>query len=329
MLPGKVGLVDGGGGAETGGFHGVDAKTHPQVGLRVEQGLALGKGLAKGRGKAGHGVVWPLGGVAEVEAELVAHDAAEVALALGFYGLDEQVAELFQDLVAGGVAVDLVEILEVFKVAVDDLVALGVAAHDLVLHLLPEAGEGEQAREPVEVRRGDAAAVDGVGGQVTGEIGGDDLGQLPQLPAALGGPEALAAADDVGHGPLILALVVDGGVDRGLDATLHELGLGGGGVHTEVVVLQYGDAVFVIALKEGEKILFGKADRICQRRGSLGGQPLEELGVPPLLDVGGEDGDAVQLQADADDLEEEVDGVLKTTVFSKISKAVEIRSLCR
>ena len=115
MFPGKVGLVDGGGGAETGGLHGVDAKTHPQVGLRVEQGLALGKGLAKGRGKAGHGVVWPLGGVAEIEAELVAHDAAEVALALGFYSLDEQVAELFQDLVAGGVAVDLVEILEVFK----------------------------------------------------------------------------------------------------------------------------------------------------------------------------------------------------------------------
>lgn len=116
---------------------------------------------------------------------------------------------------------------------------------------------------------------------------------------------------------MILAFVVDGGVDCGLDATLHELGLGGGGVHTEVVVLQYGDAVFVIALKEGEKILFGKADRICQRRGSLGGQPLEELGVPPLLDVGGEDGDAVQLQADADDLEEEVDGVLKTTGLFK------------
>ena len=99
---------------------------------------------------------------------------------------------------------------------------------------------------------------------------------------------------------MILALVVDGGVDRGLDAALHQLGLGGGGEYIlRLPCLQYGDAVFIIALKEGEKILFGKADRICQRRGTAFARAevhWKSLVMPPLLDVGGEDGDTVQLQ---------------------------------
>ena len=212
------------------------------------------------------------------------------------------VAELLQHLVAHGVAILLVEVFKVLKIAVHDDVAPGIAAHDLVLDLLPEAAEAQQTGEPVKVRGGHHAPIDGVGRQMLGEIGIDDLGDLPQLFPALLRPKALAAAHHIGDGPQILALAVHGGIDHGFRAPLHQQGGPAGGIHVHVVILQNGGAVFVIALEQGEKVLLGKAALLLQSRRGPGGGPLELPAGAVLFNVRIDDGDAVQLQADAHDL---------------------------
>ena len=238
----------------------------------------------------------------QIQHELVAHHPAQVAFAPLPGLVHQKSAEFFQQLVAGGIAVFLVEVFEVLEVAVEDLVPLGIAAYDLVGDLFLEAGKGQQTGQPVKFRGRHHAAAHGVHSQVLGEVGIDDLGDLAQFLAVLVGPVALAAAHHIGNGTLILALGVHGRVHHRLGVALHQQRSPGGGEHVQIVRLQHGGAVFVVALEQGQKIFLGKAGilgvhGLCPGRG-----PLELGRNAVLVDLGVDDGDAVQLQPDAYDL---------------------------
>ena len=253
----------------------------------------------------------------EVEYELVAHHPAQVALAPVTGCLDEEIAEFLQQLIAGGIAVFLVEIFEVLKVAVEDLVALGIAADDLVGDLLLETGKGQQAGQPVKLGGRGHAAAHGVHGQMLAQVGVDDLGDLAQLPAVLGSPVPLAAAHHIGNGTLILALAVHGSVDHCLGPALHQQRAPLRRVHPHVVGLQHGGTVFIVAVEQGQEVLLGKGVTVQRHRLRVGRGPLELPGDAAFPDAGVHNGNAVQLQPDADDLQEEGDSSLKAVVLLK------------
>ena len=231
--------------------------------------------------------------------------------------LDEEIAEFLQQLIAGGIAVFFVEVFEVLEVAVEDLEALGVAADDLVGDLLLETGKGQQAGQPVELGGRGHAAAHGVHSQMLAQVGIDDLGDLAQLPAVLGSPVPLAAAHHIGNGTLILALAVHGGVDHCLGPALHQQRAPLRRVHPHVVGLQHGGTVFIVAVEQSQEILLGIGFVVQGYRLRAGRGPLELPGDAAFPDAGVHNGDAIQLQPDADDLQEEGDGGLKAVVFLK------------
>ena len=183
--------------------------------------------------------------------------------------------------------------------------------------LLLETGKGQQTGQPVKLRSRSHAAAYIVHGQMLAQIGVDDLGDLAQLPAVLGCPVPLAAAHHIGNGTLIFALAVHGSVDHRLCSALHQQCAPLRRVHSHIVGLQHGGAVFIVAVEQGQEVLLGKGVTVQRHRLRVGRGPLELPGDAAFPDAGVHNGNAVQLQPDADDLQEEGDSSLKAVVLLK------------
>ena len=147
------------------------------------------------------------------------------------------------------------------------------------------------------------------------QVGVDDLGDLAQLPAVLGSPVPLAAAHHIGNGTLIFALAVHGSVDHCLGPALHQQRAPLRRVHSHIVGLQHGGTVFIVAVEQGQEVLLGKGVTVQRHRLRVGRGPLELPGDAAFPDVGVHNGNAVQLQPDADDLQEEGNDGLKAVVL--------------
>lgn len=70
-------------------------------------------------------------------------------------------------------------------------------------------------------------------------------------------------------------------------------------------------------MEQGQEVLLGKGVTVQRHRLRVGRGPLELPGDAAFPDAGVHNGNAVQLQPDADDLQEEGNGRLKAVVFLK------------